>query len=579
LKIPIFVMYHNQKEWSELCLEYLQKNTNKNLYELILINNGSSINLNTNIKYKKVDFKEPVGVSFAYNEAIEKYAKNSKYFIILHNDVLVTPKWLKKMLKCANNIDRDFSAIFPRTNYATSDTPSKHDEEIKEIFCKNKIGNKKLILKENIYDNLSNTYNDGIEGYCDNTTGNFQSETGRYCVSDELCCFCTLFNSENFFNNNMFDTDFLNVGGEAKLLHYLSVTKYNIYPIHLLEVFVHHNGNTTSDMLGHDFKAEEQESESILKKKIQEIEKKEILKKKQNTFFLKDKSNMLVVRSIGIGDIIISLFCLSFLKKIKPKIHITYATHLDFMNFVSNFDCVNKVIPFSETDFSKQLYKDKFDIIFDWSNENLEKKTQSKHLHRFDLILSLLNKNLGDKSWFNGIKKDSLTIPKYCLKKNKEIPNRNNNLPLIAISPSGTTPIRSMPDELLRNIIKIESTNKQIIILGKEKIDIESEYMYNVINLSGKTKLEEIPEIISLCDYVYTTDSGVLHIAGILEIPTRSFFGSIDSKLRTGLYKENEKNKIYCKKELPCVPCNDVGCSEIYCMKYTKEEVEKIIND
>ena len=150
--------------------------------------------------------------------------------------------------------------------------------------------------------------------------------------------------------------------------------------------------------------------------------------------------------------------------------------------------------------------------------------------------------------------------------------------------PEGITPydgpvIAYGTTTLLRNIIKIESTNKQIIILGKEKIDIESEYMYNVINLSGKTKLEEIPEIISLCDYVYTTDSGVLHIAGILEIPTRSFFGSIDSKLRTGLYKENEKNKIYCKKELPCVPCNDVGCSEIYCMKYTEEEVEKIIND
>jgi len=572
-------MYHQQREWTELCLEYLKKNTNENLYELILINNGSNINLNTDIKYKKVDFKESVGVSLAYNEAIEKYAKNSEYFIILHNDVLVTPKWLEKMLKCANNINRDFSAIFPRTNYATSDTPSKYDEEIKKDFCEKKTGNKKHIPKKEICESLQNLYNGNLEQYCERTTENFQSKTGRYCVSDELCCFCTLFNTKNFFDNGMFDIDFINVGGEAKLLHYLSITKYDLYPIHLLDVFVHHNGNTTSDMIGHDFKEEEQESESLLKNKIKKIEKKRILEKKQNTIFLKNESKILVVRSVGIGDIILSLFCLNFLKELNSKIHITYATNIDFMKFVSNFNCIDQVIPFADTDFSRQLYKDKFDIIFDWSNENLEKNSKSRYLHRFDLILSLLNKNLGDKSWFNGINKNSLTIPKYCLKKNKEIPNRNNNLPLIAISPSGTTPIRSMPDELLRNIIKIESTNKQIIILGKEKIDIESEYMYNVINLSGKTKLEEIPEIISLCDYVYTTDSGILHIAGILEIPTRSFFGSINSKLRTGLYNENEKNKIYCKKELPCVPCNDVGCSEIYCMKYTEEEVEKIIND
>ena len=55
MRVPIFLMYHNQKEWTNLCLEYLDRYTDKKLYDLILINNGG-FDIDCSIKHEIVKF-------------------------------------------------------------------------------------------------------------------------------------------------------------------------------------------------------------------------------------------------------------------------------------------------------------------------------------------------------------------------------------------------------------------------------------------------------------------------------------------------------------------------------------------
>jgi ADP-heptose:LPS heptosyltransferase len=404
-------------------------------------------------------------------------------------------------------------------------------------------------------------------------------------LSEEICHFCTLFDSNIFYENGKFDEDFVSFGGEVKLFNFKCSLK-DISSIMALDIFVHHNGNTTSDSMSRDFMEDFKERDSLYEKRKTKISKQIRKMKSINTKMSSGELRVLFVRDNGIGDIIMLLFAAAWIKKQGKDNEIVFAIKSDFMEFISRFDCVDRVIPLSEEDISSfklheykinEIYDKKFDIIFNFI-DYFEIKNKNEKTHRIEQAISFIR-----DSYLECFKSIYPVIPKYeiSLKDYDNVYKKidKNIESLVGIAPMGTCGIRSMDEEVLKKIIKQESQFKKVVILGKDEIDIESEYINseNVINLTGKTNLEEIPPIVKMCEYVYTPDSGVFHIAGILEVPCRAFFGSIPSDVRDGFYKSSDKNLIY-NKNLSCSPCWDVGCSSIECMKYTDEEIDLIVS-
>ena len=202
--------------------------------------------------------------------------------------------------------------LYSRTNYTTEGTATQYDEDIKDEFLQNKTMNKKIATKFNIENVLNKTYVPDIENYNDRV---FEQYDGKYTIAEELCLFCTLFKTEFFLQNGMFDEDFATVGGESKMFHYKSYKKLR-YPIHCLDTFVYHNGNTTSDGFGNDFVENKKRSDMMFEsKKKEDIEdtQSSIIK---NTKFLTGNIKILAIRDDGIGDIIMSLLVLNGLKKV-----------------------------------------------------------------------------------------------------------------------------------------------------------------------------------------------------------------------------------------------------------------------
>jgi len=79
----------------------------------------------------------------------------------------------------------------------------------------------------------------------------------------------------------------------------------------------------------------------------------------------------------------------------------------------------------------------------------------------------------------------------------------------------------------------------------------------NYRNLAGRTSVSELVGAISGLSLFITNDSGPMHIAGALEVPTVAIFGSTDH-LRTHPWRH-----LHCKivrHELPCAPCLKRTC-------------------
>ncbi len=79
----------------------------------------------------------------------------------------------------------------------------------------------------------------------------------------------------------------------------------------------------------------------------------------------------------------------------------------------------------------------------------------------------------------------------------------------------------------------------------------------NYQNLAGKTSISNLIRKIATLDLFITGDSGPMHIASALQIPTISIFGSTNDK-ETSQWK-NDKSLIV-KKNLECQPCMKRTC-------------------
>jgi len=92
-----------------------------------------------------------------------------------------------------------------------------------------------------------------------------------------------------------------------------------------------------------------------------------------------------------------------------------------------------------------------------------------------------------------------------------------------------------------------------------------------VINLAGKSELDELGGLISLCRGFVANDSGPLHLAAAIGIPVIGLFGS-SNPAATAPRGENVRTIF---KNIPCSPCLKAVCpSDFQCMiSITPEDV------
>jgi len=122
-----------------------------------------------------------------------------------------------------------------------------------------------------------------------------------------------------------------------------------------------------------------------------------------------------------------------------------------------------------------------------------------------------------------------------------------------------------LPSHYVALIEKISSRN-HVVLFGPKNdrglsLKIEKELrlknIKNYTNLSGKTNIQELIEIISNLRLFITGDSGPMHIAATFKIPTIAIFGS--TKIEETSQWKNPKSVIL-NRNLPCQPCMKRKC-------------------
>ena len=130
----------------------------------------------------------------------------------------------------------------------------------------------------------------------------------------------------------------------------------------------------------------------------------------------------------------------------------------------------------------------------------------------------------------------------------------------------------------------VDGLSAQAVLFGssedRKSTDlVEQNAQHQLINLAGKTSLKETIAIISRCGLFISNDSGLMHIAGALNIPTVAVFGSTNPVTTSPVGDKN----VVIYKGASCSPClkeicpTDFRCMDMIGVEEVVENAKRLL--
>ncbi|MBA4422517.1 MAG: lipopolysaccharide heptosyltransferase II [Syntrophus sp. (in: bacteria)] len=114
----------------------------------------------------------------------------------------------------------------------------------------------------------------------------------------------------------------------------------------------------------------------------------------------------------------------------------------------------------------------------------------------------------------------------------------------------------------------IDDTGAQVILFGsggdkESTAAVARNARHSLVDIAGKTSMKEAIALMSRCALFLSNDSGLMHVAGALGIPTVAIFGSTNPVTTSPV---GEKS-IVIHRDVPCSPCLKPICpTDFRCM-------------
>ncbi len=210
-------------------------------------------------------------------------------------------------------------------------------------------------------------------------------------------------------------------------------------------------------------------------------------------------------------------------------------------------------------------------ISFSWSVHDLERNLS---------LLSIFSSRAALNPQTAYLYADGESVQKITRRLREE--TQGKPLELIGIHPGSVWPTKRWPARKFKALCLalLKDGYAPILVGGPQDQALCAEIASpgGVLNWAGKTDLKELKALISLLSLFITNDSGPMHIATGLGIPTLAIFGATTREL--GFFPYGSKHKVV-EQDLPCRPCGLHGkrkCprGHFLCMELTSiQEVRK----
>lgn len=292
---------------------------------------------------------------------------------------------------------------------------------------------------------------------------------------------------------------------------------------------------------------------------------------------------ILFVSLSNIGDAVLTLPALDFIRNNFPEAEITVISGVRPAEIFQNNPFIRKVIPFDKKStlsrkiaFIRQLNREKFDLVVDLRNSffgiflKAKFKTpfflhtprhllhmKEKHLFKVKSLKLKEEKIVLDKTFY--IPKEAEARINVLLKEN----NCSDNDKIIVIAAGAKSHTKRWDKEKFLELIDAlynEFKAKIILVGDKEDAAINSYILglakQKVIDFTSKTNLKELACLLKRSSLVITNDSACLHVASYFDVPVLAIFGPTNERK----YGPWSNKSIAVTKQIFCRPCELAQC-------------------
>lgn len=311
---------------------------------------------------------------------------------------------------------------------------------------------------------------------------------------------------------------------------------------------------------------------------------------------------ILILRFSSIGDIVLTTPVVRNLKVQLDDSEIHYCTKTGFAEIVNNNPYIDKVhlLDDSLNILIGRLKKEKFDYVIDLHNNlrtriikfrlgvknfNFDKLNKEKWLKVNLKIDHLPNKHIVDRYMEAvaslGVKKDHLGLD-YFIPEKDEVPMEwlpeTHQKEYVAYAIGAQHATKRLPLE--RMIELCDKINKPIILLGGKEDAAIGDQLYDffgrtedtksiepglkdmnkkalIYNACGKFNLNQSASLLKSARYVFTHDTGLMHIASAFKKEIFSLWGNTIPMF--GMYPYNTKFTVLENNKIDCRPCSKIG--------------------
>lgn len=133
--------------------------------------------------------------------------------------------------------------------------------------------------------------------------------------------------------------------------------------------------------------------------------------------------------------------------------------------------------------------------------------------------------------------------------------------PVVAMMPGAEYgPAKCWPLELFAELARLlEGNGYAVWVMGSDKDATAGEFIADnsaALNLCGKTSLEDVIDLLGVCEQAVSNDSGLMHIAAAVGIHVHGIYGSSSPHFTPPLTKKCDVHYL----SLECSPCFEREC-------------------
>ena len=158
---------------------------------------------------------------------------------------------------------------------------------------------------------------------------------------------------------------------------------------------------------------------------------------------------------------------------------------------------------------------------------------------------------------------------------------------------NNNTPYKVWPENSWRVFLEKMTSKGFTFVLMGDNTEIElsktiSKNLTNVVNLTGKTSINDCIQLVDNCSFYLGLDSGLMHLAVALGKPTFTLWGGSDYRMY-GYHTIDPNRHFITYQKMPCWPCNSylnpnitrvndpLKCPNYECISTIS--VEKVVGD